>query len=754
MSANRSNRKKRLTVEQLEARRLLAGLWSYVDHSAVPSDLPSLIRTNDFKVATLDSTAIRNQLANAPAVLTQPALESSILSIPKPDGTLERFSIFVSSIMEPELAAKFPEIQTYAGQGIDNPASTIQLDMTPQGFHAQVISPSGTYYVDPYSNIPSDFYTVYSKGKAKVDTGFREFEADLPGLKGDGSSNGNGVSNGGSVQSRSGTHLRTYRLAVGATGEYTQFHGGTVALGQAAIVTAINRVGGIYQTELSIAFRLVANNDRVVYTDPATDGYTNNNGGLMLAENQAKLDSIIGNANYDIGHVFSTGGGGVAILGSVGINNIKAQGVTGLPAPIADAFYVDYVAHEVGHQFGGNHTFNSTAGSCGGGTRNASTAYEPGSGVTIQAYAGICGADDLQPNSDPYFHSASLDEMVRHVDVVIPNVGTRTLTGNNIPLINAGLDYTIPARTPFVLTAIGSDSDATDTLTFDWQQRDLGPAQALTAADNGTSPLFRTWVPTTSPSRTFPRLSDLVNNTIAKGERLPTTTRQLNFRVVARDNRATGGAFDDDNMRISVIDTGAPFAVTTPNTNVTWEGLTFQTIEWNVAGTTANGINAASVDISVSTDGGLTYPFVAATSSPNNGSTIVRVPNTPTTRARVRVQASSGIFFDISDANFTITPATKTIDFNLGPSVTFVENSLAIPVAPASKVTETNIATYAGASLTLTIASNFQAGDSLDIINQGTATGEISVSGNQILFAGTLIGNYSGPGQTLNVNLN
>lgn len=754
MSANRSNRKKRLTVEQLEARRLLAGLWSYVDNSAVPADLPSLIRINDFKIATLDSPAIRDQLSNAPAELTHPALESSILSIPKPDGKMERFSIFASSIMEPELAARFPEIQTYAGQGIDNPASTIQLDMTPQGFHAQVISPSGTYYVDPYSNITSDFYAVYSKGTAKVDTGFREFEADLPGLKGDGSSNGNVVSNGGSVQSRSGTHLRTYRLAVAATGEYTQFHGGTVALGQAAIVTAINRVGGIYQTELSIAFKLVANNDKLVFTDPASDGYSNNNGGAMLGENQAKVDSIIGNANYDIGHVFSTGGGGVALLGSVGVNSIKAQGVTGLPTPIADAFYVDYVAHEMGHQFGGNHTFNSTAGSCGGGNRNTSTAYEPGSGVTIQAYAGICGADDLQPNSDPYFHSASLDEIVRHVDTVIPNVGTRTVTGNNIPIINAGVDYVIPARTPFVLTAIGSDADATDTLTFDWQQRDLGPAQALTAADNGTSPLFRTWVPTTTPSRTFPRLSDLVNNTIAKGERLPTTTRQLNFRVVARDNRAIGGAFDDDNMRISVIDTGTPFAVTTPNTNVSWEGLTFQTIEWNVAGTTANGINAALVDISVSTDGGLTYPFVAATSAPNNGSAIVRIPNTPTTRARVRVQASSGIFFDISDANFAITPATKTIDINLGPSVTFVENSLAIPIAPAAKVTETNVSGYAGASLTLTIASDFQAGDSLDIINQGTGSGEISVSGNQILLAGAFIGNYSGPGQTLNVTLN
>ncbi len=752
MSANRSNRRKRLTVEQLEARRLLAGLWSYVDHSVVPSDLASSIRVSEFKLATLDSTAIRGQLANLPAELTLPASENSILSIPKPDGTLERFSVFVNSIMDPELAAKFPEIQTYAGQGIDNPASTIRLDMTPQGFHAQVISPSGTYYVDPYSNLPSDFYAVYAKGTSAVDTGFREFESELAEHKGDGVSNGNVVANGGSVLSRSGTHLRTYRLAVAATGEYTRFHGGTVALGQAAIVTAINRVGGIYQTELSIAFRLVANNDQLVFTDPASDGYTNNNGGAMLGENQAKVDSIIGNANYDIGHVFSTGGGGVASLGSVGINSRKAQGVTGLPTPIGDAFYVDFVAHEVGHQFGGNHTFNGVDGNCP--ARNGSTAYEPGSGTTIQAYAGICGTDDLQPNSDPFFHSVSLDEIVQHVDVVIPAVGTRVLTGNSIPVVNAGVDYVIPARTPFVLTATGSDADAGDRVTYDWQQRDLGPARSVNLGDNGVGPLFRLWAPATNPSRTFPRLSDLVNNTIAKGERLPTTTRQLNFRVVVRDNRAAAGAFDDDDMRISVVDTGTPFAVSIPNTNVSWEGLTFQTVEWNVAGTTANGINAAFVDISVSTDGGLTYPFVAATAAPNNGSAIVRIPNTPTTQARVRVQASSGIFFDISDANFTITPATKTIDINLGPNVTFVENSLPIPVAPTAKVTETNVPSYAGASLTLSVANNFQAGDSLDIINTGTGAGEISVSGSQILFAGALVGNYSGPGQTLNITLN
>ena len=752
----KSSTNKTLTVEQLESRRLLAGLWSYVDQSDIPSGYTSFIRAEEFKLATLDSSAIRSQLALAPASLSQSATENSVISVPKPDGTLERFSIYVTSIMAPELAAKFPEIHTYAGQGIDNPASTVFFDLTPQGFHAQVRSPEGTYYVDPYSNVSSDFYAVYAKGTSSVDTGFRELEADLGQQKGDGNSNGGASSvsgsNNGTVLFRSGSQLRTYRLAVAATGEYTAFHGGTVASGQAAIVTAINRVAGIYQTELSITFQLVANNDQLVFTNAATDGYTNNNGFVMLGENQLKVDSIIGNSNYDFGHVFSTGGGGVAALGSVGVNRIKAQGVTGLPTPIGDDFYVDYVAHEMGHQFGGNHSFNGVDGNCP--ARNGSTAYEPGSGTTIQAYAGICATDDLQPHSDPYFHSVSLDEMVNHVDFTIPTVGTRVTTGNSIPVVSAGGDFVIPARTPFVLTATGSDANPGDQLTYDWQERDLGPARSVTLGDDGLGPLFRVFSPTTSPSRTFPRLSDLVNNVTVVGERLPTTTRQLNFRVVARDNRAAGGAFDDDNMRISVIDTGTPFAVVTPNTNVSWEGLTFQTVEWDVAGTSGSGINALSVDISVSTDGGLTYPFLVASKVANNGSAVVRIPNTPTSNARVRVQGSNNIFFDISNTNFTITPATKFIDFNLGPSVTFTENSAAILVAPTAKVTEVNVPSYAGGVLTLAVGNNYQIGDSLDIANQGTGPGELSVIGSQISIGGTLIGSYTGSGRSIDVTLN
>ncbi len=308
------------------------------------------------------------------------------------------------------------------------------------------------------------------------------------------------VSNGGT--------LRTYRAAIAATGEYTTFHGGTVAGGLAGIVTTLNRVNGVYERDLSVRMILIANNNLIVYTNGATDPYTNGNGSTMLGQNQSNLDSVIGTANYDIGHVVSTGGGGVATLNSPCNATTKARGVTGSGSPIGDPFDIDYVAHEMGHQFGGNHTFNGGTGSCAGGNRSAANAFEPGSGSTIQAYAGICGSEDLQNNSDDYFHVRSLEEMVAFTngtscDLEPPN-------GNTAPAATPAAACTIPANTPFSLTGSATDVNG-DGLTYTWEEYDLGAAGPPNT-DNGARPIFRSYLPGTSPTRYFPSLPFILNN--------------------------------------------------------------------------------------------------------------------------------------------------------------------------------------------------------------------------------------------------
>ena len=621
-------------------------LWEELPEQAIQARLQSQ-RPDQFRALRINEAKMQRTLKRIPHEKNKAIHQGEVMEFPMPDGRLEQFSIYETQVMAPDLAAKFPEIKTYVGRGMEDPTATLRMDRTPQGFHAQILSSRGAVYIDPLT--PGDTENVISYYKRDYRKSADDFHCYV-----DSSDDFSSRSALSRTAARSGSELRTYRLACATTGEYTQFHGGTVTLGQAAVVTAINRVTGIYEVELSIRLELVANNDQLIYTNSGTDPYTNSNPSALLSENQSNIDSVIGSSNYDIGHVFSTGGGGLASLGVVGIDGFKAQGETGLSNPTGDAFYVDFVAHEIGHQFGGNHTFNGDSGNCAGGNRNGSTAYEPGSGSTIQAYAGICGNDNLQSNSDPYFHSVSFDEMLDHVDDAIPSVGTRTATGNSVPIATAGNDYTIPAQTPFELTASGTDADGNGSLTYNWEERDLGPQQDVNAGDNGSSPLFRSWSATLSSSRIFPRLSNLISNTTVIGETLPTTTRTMNFRVTVRDNELGGGGVDTDDMTISVVDTGATFSVTAPNTAVDWPAVSEQTITWSVAGTTTNGINASNVVIFLSTDGGSTYPTTLLASTPNDGSQIVSIPNTQTSQARVRVQGENNIFFDISNTNFTI----------------------------------------------------------------------------------------------------
>lgn len=575
-----------------------------------------------------------------------------VLELPSPSGRIERFSVTNSPIMEEGLASKYPEIMTFNGQGIDDPSATIRFDITPKGFHAMVLSPNGTWFIDPYfsegteyyiSYYKADFYASLTRDKVVDCTVLseEEIEEEIRYLA-------------QTLGVTAGEQLRTYRIAAATTGEYTTFHGGTVTLGLAAVVTAMNRVNGVYEKEVSLRMILVANNDLIIYTNASTDPYTNNNGSTMLSQNQTTLDNLIGSANYDIGHVFSTGGGGIAGLGVVCRTGNKARGVTGLGSPIGDPFYIDYVAHEMGHQWGGNHSFNGSSGSCTGGNRNASTAYEPGSGSTIMAYAGICSPQNLQNNSDAYFHGVNLDEIIAYSTTGSGNgCAVVTQTGNLAPVVSVQAGgFSIPISTPFELTGSATDGN-NDTLTYCWEQFDLGPTGAP-GTPSGNAPIFRSFNPVTSPTRIFPRLTNLLNNTTLMGEILPTYARTLTFRLTARDNRSTGGGTGKATMSFSVTANAGPFTVTYPNAADSILGNTTRTITWNVANTNLSPVNTANVKVMLSTNGGLTFPIVLAESTPNDGSEEIVIPSFPTTQGRIKIAAVGNVYFDISNVNFTI----------------------------------------------------------------------------------------------------
>ncbi|MFN7013981.1 MAG: GEVED domain-containing protein, partial [Bacteroidia bacterium] len=326
--------------------------------------------------------------------------------------------------------------------------------------------------------------------------------------------------------------------------------------------------------------------------------------------------------------------------------------------PSGDAFDIDYVAHELGHQFGANHTFSMS-------NEGTGANMEPGSGSTIMGYAGIT-SQDVQLNSDPYFHAISIQQVTNNIKA--KTCPTITVTGNSIPTANAGLDYTIPKSTPFMLTGTGTDANG-DALTYIWEQFDNASssqtgASSAASATKTSGPTFRSYSPTTSPTRYFPNMSRvLAGATTTSGseivvEALPSVARTLNFRFTVRDNRAGGSANNSDDMKITVNATAGPFVVTAPNTAVSYAGGSTQTITWNVAGTTANGVNCANVDILISTNGGSTWSTLLA-ATPNDGTQAVTIPNTPGTQNRIMIKGTNHIFFDVSNTNFTITAGTS-----------------------------------------------------------------------------------------------
>lgn len=569
--------------------------------------------------------------------------------LPMPDGKTAEFKVWGNNTMSAGLRAKFSNIKTFTGQGVTDKTANIMMDWNEHGFFAFIISPvTGNIFIDPYHNLNNQHYISYYRKDFKSDKQFTE------GVIAESTPQTNFARN--NTQCAGATKL-TYRLAVACTGEYARAVGGsgvTVAAALAKIVITVNRCNGVYLKESAIELTLIPDNEVIVFTSPSTDPFTgNSNANTLINESQTVIDNNIGSGGYDIGHTFSTGGGGLAGLGVVCNNSSKARGITGSPNPQGDAYDIDFVAHELGHQFRGNHTFNANTSNCSG---NGSTSanVEPGSGSTIMAYAGICGStNDLQLNSDPYFHGKSQDEIYDFT--INPSTGgscpVSAATGNTPPVVNAGSGYTIPALTPFFLTGSANDAN-NDALTYSWEQNNNGSTYGNWDRSPQTSnqPLFRSFVPTTSPTRFFPKLSDVLNGSSTKGEVLPEISRTMRMRLTARDNRAGGGGSCYAETTITVDGTKGPFTVSFPWNFYT--GGATPTLTWSVAGTDAL---APNVRIDFSADGGLTFPHTILASTPNDGSEVITIPNIATSQARIRVMGVNNVFYNVSNQDFTVT---------------------------------------------------------------------------------------------------
>lgn len=766
-----------------------AELWQATDASRVPTLGRRQLSPEKSVSFKLNAAVLAQYMSEMPREFTNEArLKNVFVEIPMPDGTLQRFRIEDSPVLADHLTADFPTWRTFQGYGIDDPTATARFDWTKAGFHGYILTDRGTVYIDPVQENDKENYLVYYKheygkpGAGDFRCGVDDLMSELAPIAASAAPD--------VVQYAYGTSIRTYRIAVATTGEWSR---GTTAstdpqtvraAALAALTTSINRLDGIFRVEIAASFQIVnpsITNDatNILFDDPATDPYDNTDSTAQLNLNQTTIDARVGLANYDVGHLFGTGGGGVATSPSL-CDTDKAQGYSARAGFYGDPFTVDYVAHELGHQFGASHTYNNmdNGGACT--TRSTNNAFEVASGSTLMSYVGICNIRNLQQYVDtgrPAFHIRSLTQMTSYLQTPNGTCGAVAAGTNGLPTVNAGASYTIPKLTPFTLTASGTDPDTTDVpnLLYSWEEYDLAPSgtgQLGTPAlsydvdtDGILRPLFRAYSPVSSPSRTFPSMAFILNpannspagsnnppltyqgthptgapgatcqngNDCVIGENLPSLARTMNFRVSVRDGR---GGISDAGMTVTTVNTSGPFQVTTENTATPWTVGSSQTVTWDVVGTDAAPINAASVKISLSTDGGITFPIVLLASTPNDGSEAITVPNNATTEARIKVEAVGNIFFDINNVNFPITGSTpgvivgdatareRGVNGNSPEGEGTIDFTITLS-APSSQPVTVRVSTNSG---TATEGVDFIAVDNLDVVfPAGTVSRTVTV---------------------------
>ena len=591
--------------------------------------------------------------------------KSSIqLPFPDKDGNIREYEIQEASIMHPDLQKKYPNIRSYIGTSIDgkrkirfsiSPKKGLEGVISSKKGEIQYLKPSAKnnlrYAISPKKEtfLPQKRFACKTTNLSRnIDTQKKTNRAKR--LNTDGK-------------------LRTFRLALACTGEYAQFHLNDQGIPQnaskaekkeailAAMNTTITRVNSVFERDVGIKMQLIENNDTLIFLDKDTDPFydlnVNNDytdGFLeVLASSPDIFNKYVGHNSYDIAHVvgLSNEGSGIAEVASV-CTNKKAMGVSAAKYPKGDLFDIDYVSHEIGHQFGASHTFSNYCG----GEITSNLAVEPGSGSTIMAYAGIC-SPNIQQNSDGYFHAINIEQMYTNITKGLGNCALKSDIGNLPPIADAGDDFIIPRATPFVLK--GKGTGATDKLTYCWEQTDGQIAAMPPLSTNRVGPLFRSLSPSTFSERYFPKLETILNNQLgSEWEQLPDIERILNFKLTLRDNAISGGQIAIDDMKIAVARNSGPFAVTSQNTKELVNVGQKINVTWNVANTNSPPVNATRVNILLSLDGGLSFPITLASKTANDGLESVVVPNHITTKARLKVEADKQIFFNINQANFEI----------------------------------------------------------------------------------------------------
>ena len=698
----------------------------------------------EFKLFNLSIEPLRQKLFSI--VGNQALRHSTVISLPNADGSIEQFEVYEASNFEPALQAQFPEIRAYSGRGITDKAATLKLSISPQGIQTMVFRANGpNEYIEPYSQD----HTVYAAFKSQRKKGELPWVCSTPDQQMAQDLNQR-VSR---VESSTG-ELKTMRLAQSCNGEYANYFGATSAAQVALVLAAYNatltRCNGCYEKDLAIHLNLIPTITNVIYYDPYTSlGNWNN----QLA---AALLANIGEANYDIGHMFgaSGGGGNAGCIGCVCVDGQKGRGITS-PAdgiPQGDNFDIDYVAHEVGHQMGGNHTFSMSSEGTG-------VNKEVGSGITIMGYAGIT-AQDVAPHSIDIFHQATIQQIQANMAGKTCPVTTSLSGINATPVVAAVSNYTIPVTTPFALTGSATDADAGDVLTYCWEQNDNSTttgAASVASPTKVTGPNWLSFPATTSSTRLMPRISTILSGASVTGplaggdaganiEALSSVARTLNFRLTVRDNRPYNGTaigqtqFTD--MVVTVDATTGPFLITTQNSAVSYQGGSTQTVAWSVNGTTGAPINCANVKISFSTDGGITFPTVLAASTPNDGTEDITIPVGLTTTGRIKVEAIGNIFFDINNASITVLAPPAGFSFN---SPAPIVSSCPTPTSLSTNLTATYFGGHsANINLTAAVVPSGSVTLTPATLTTGTTTTQVTLNNTNLLSPGNYIVTVTG----------